>query len=531
MSKRPATGEEAAERSGPTASPDVQTSGGVLKGITARFQKQAIVVVHGMGEQRPMDTIRSFVETVWRQDPEATRNGMPDPTEVWSKPDERLGSFELRRITTRESAPSPGVFERGVRSDFYELYWADLTAGSPWDDFVSWLSSLLLRNPFKTVPAAVLSAWIALWVVTIVFVLIGIWALIPPKTEIFGWKVPDGGQWRWLVLAVIAAATVALHKVVNQTFGRVVRYTQATPSNIAARQAVRERGLALLETLHGDRQYDRIVLVGHSLGSILAYELLAFFWARQSGARRVSEGSPEFNALQRLEQAAAALEKNAADAAALEAWSIAQRDLRLSMASRPAPNPSNPSTVDRRWIISDFVTLGSPLTHAEFLLAANKEDLTRRQREREMPTAPPIREVLDPADREAAIAAGGFPISADPRESRLFCYPWRDEGKNWDLHHAAVFAVVRWTNIHDPARHIIFGDLISGPLRPVFGPAIRDINLQALRGESSRFSHTRYWHPEADEATLKALRAAVNIMDRPQPHETKPSLTTGGGGP
>ncbi|TBD71605.1 hypothetical protein [Rhizobium ruizarguesonis] len=32
--------------------------GGVLR---ARFPKHAIVVVHGMGEKRPMDTIKAFV--------------------------------------------------------------------------------------------------------------------------------------------------------------------------------------------------------------------------------------------------------------------------------------------------------------------------------------------------------------------------------------------------------------------------------------------------------------------------------------
>ena len=43
------------------------------------------------------------------------------------------GSLELRRITTRESIASAPEFPAGVRTDFYELYWADLTAGTTWD--------------------------------------------------------------------------------------------------------------------------------------------------------------------------------------------------------------------------------------------------------------------------------------------------------------------------------------------------------------------------------------------------------------
>ena len=42
------------------------------------------------------------------------------------------------------------------------------------------------------------------------------------------------------------------------------------------------------------------------------------------------------------------------------------------------------------WLVSDFVTLGSPLAHASFLLANSKKDLEDRKRERELPTCPPI---------------------------------------------------------------------------------------------------------------------------------------------
>jgi hypothetical protein len=58
-----------------------------------------------MGEQRPMDTLRGFVRSVWELDSKITANGLPNPADVWSKPDLRTGSLELRRITTR-SLPS-----------------------------------------------------------------------------------------------------------------------------------------------------------------------------------------------------------------------------------------------------------------------------------------------------------------------------------------------------------------------------------------------------------------------------------------
>ncbi len=124
----------------------------------AQRAMQAVLVIHGMGEQIPMDTLKSFVNAVWRKDDVITANALPDPTEVWSKPDDRTGSLELRRITTRESIASPPEFPAGVRTDFYELYWADLTAGATWDSLKAWVSGLLFR-PLRSVPPNVRLAW------------------------------------------------------------------------------------------------------------------------------------------------------------------------------------------------------------------------------------------------------------------------------------------------------------------------------------------------------------------------------------
>src|SRR5262249_60772417 len=76
---------------------------------------QAVVVIHGMGEQRPMDTIKAFVKAVWAADAVITANNLPHPSHVWSKPDIRTASLQSRRITTRESIPS-APSPRPVRS-------------------------------------------------------------------------------------------------------------------------------------------------------------------------------------------------------------------------------------------------------------------------------------------------------------------------------------------------------------------------------------------------------------------------------
>src|SRR5262245_16811846 len=138
------------------------SSAHVAPPASAKADMQAVVVIHGMGEQRPMDTVKGFVKAVWETDCNITANGLPQPSQVWSRPDTRTGSLELRRITTRESIPSAS-FPRGVRTDFYELYWADLTVGSTWDEFTAWVGGLLLRLP-KRVPRDLRTARGALWI-------------------------------------------------------------------------------------------------------------------------------------------------------------------------------------------------------------------------------------------------------------------------------------------------------------------------------------------------------------------------------
>ena len=451
---------------------------------------QAVVVIHGMGEQIPMDTIKGFVDAVWQEDDIITANGLPDPAEVWSKPDPRTGSLELRRITTRESIASPPEFPNGVRTDFYELYWADLTGGATWDLLKSWVSGLLFR-PLSRVPPNVRLAWIVLWLGSFLVVVLAIFAILPASV----WKgtsLSGLGSWQWLLAAAAVAITALVHQMGTSTFGRVVRYTRANPDNIAARAAVRDRGLKLLRALHDGPRYKRIVIVAHSLGTMLAHDLLSYFWAEREAARTINEGTPEFDALCALEHAAAQIELSPDDQARLTAYAVAQRALRLQLAGRAKPAANQP---DPRWLISDLVTLGSPLTHAEFLIAADRVDLDRRIAARELPRSPPYRERLDPNVLNRAQTTQAMPIANPPDQTRLMSYPVVNTNDIWMLHHAAPFAAVRWINVYDPAMLVFFGDVISGPLRHLFGPAIVDVNLKERRGnrQSWTFTHTEYW--------------------------------------
>ena len=209
---------------------------------------------------------------------------MPDPTKIWSKPDLHTGSLELRRITTRPTTPTEN-FPSGARNDFYELYWADLSGGSALSDVENWIFGLLWRNPFTQVPRVLRPVWLLLLLLTIAIFYLAAAAALKPTDAIFdlhpySWMTPFSS---WLGPALGALLGYCANALLVPYFGRVVRYTPATPQNIVARKNIRERGLALLNALH-DGSYDRIILVGHSLGSILGHDLLSYFWASQPAA-------------------------------------------------------------------------------------------------------------------------------------------------------------------------------------------------------------------------------------------------------
>jgi len=484
----------------------------------ANFPKQAVVVIHGMGEQMPMDTIKGFVRAAWETVTDLTANGLPNPAEVWSKPDVRTGSLELRRITTRQSIVTD-TFARGVRSDFYELYWADLSGGSTWSQVQDWIIGLLWRNPFTRVPRNVFLAWVVLWLIALSVIVLAIATVLPDPANIGSfnlWDHPPLEYLRsykgWQLGILTAALTWVASSFIVPYFGRVVRYTRAKPDNIAARKNIRDRGLALLAELH-KKDYERIIVVGHSLGSILAYDLISYFWANRPAARVVVQGSAEFDALKEIE--AALIDPRWPADPAVAAYREAQTKFARLLRRRPKLADGD---ADQRWLITDFITLGSPLSHAEFLMASSKADLKKRKDDREYPTSPPLREELDPATITKAKQAG-FALNAN--DPKLLAFPF---GTNmWQLHHAAPFAAVRWTNIYDPAFLVAFGDLISGPVAPVFGHGIIDKNLRKLRRcQSWRFTHTRYWTVPKSitrrvPERIKQLREALDLGGQRRP--------------
>ncbi len=277
-------------------------------------------------------------------------------------------------------------------------------------------------------------------------------------------------------------------KFVTRYFGDVARYVQAKPGNIKVRQAIRENGIKLLEDLNATGKYDQIILVGHSLGTIVAYDILNHLWARHNKLNGQDLTDKAIQTLQGLENIASTqCEREETNKKYRKKQEELFKEINRQCSDQLA------------WPISHFITLGSPLTHADFLMFANESVFTERKKDREIPTAPPVLE------------GGHF---------------WYKEGDSKHLHHGAVFAPTRWTNIYDKSSFIILGDIISGPIAPHFRTvkygeegfsSVQDVNVTISQRFLRRiFTHTAYWtwskkYKDKVPDHIGKLRAALNL--------------------
>lgn len=415
-----------------------------------------------------MSTLRSFVANVL---PASEEN----QSRLFSKPDRMSQSFELRRLVAEQSRRRPAT-------DFYEYYWAHHMEGTKLRHLWPSARAILLRWP-TNVPRQLRTLWLLSWLLAGGAIFLLLTHRVAP--DAVGSKTSRAA----ILLALLFALVQAF---ATKWLGDAARYLSPMPANIAIRHAIRSEGLALLRQLHDCRRYDRIVLVGHSLGSVIGYDILTIYWSELNTRHRKPNRAPQ-PCLQEVEERGRGLteESSVADVGAFQA---AQRALWLEQ--RGLGNP---------WLVTDFVTLGSPLAHAALLLATGPRDLRVRQDQRELPTCPPAGELRR---RNSEVERYHYPVkylvNGQPRSIRV-------------LHHAAQFAVTRWSNVYVPLRFGLLGDLVGGPLRPVFGPGVRDIAVtDGLLRFAPVLTHTRYWRGRSapsKKGRVSALRSLCNALD------------------
>jgi hypothetical protein len=306
-----------------------------------------------------------------------------------------------------------------------------------------------------------------------------------------------------------ASAVIGLYLIVNAAFlqsylGDAARYFRNSPGNVAVRRAIRKEAVDTLERLHTSGQYDRIVVVAHSLGTVVAYDMLRAYFSRVCGELPpIGELGADFDVIDGAKW-------QPEDKASMADKKTLRTMARATIACIAAATEKHLPTEQKHksWLVTDFVTLGSALTHAYFLMCVGKpekvlkseqdlkEDFARRVAEREFPTCPPKR-----LDQDGLLAF------ANPKT------------KTKQIHNGALFGLTRWSNIYFPRRQLFWGDAIGGALSPIFGYHIVDLAVSTKQaGGDDFFTHTAYWDVRRAPDTYQAphivtLRKAVDLAD------------------
>jgi hypothetical protein len=307
------------------------------------------------------------------------------------------------------------------------------------------------------------------------------------------------------------AAQWAFGGVALRYIGDAARYLTPEPENIESRSKIRAEGVTLLRQLHLSKRYSRIVVVGHSLGSVIGYDVLRHLWDElRFPSFEERKPQPEAKAFEAEIEGLVNPPEGSNPRAALQRYQEAQH--RLWREQRFLRTP---------WLVTDFITLGCPLTHAELLLEDPLISLDRRKLERELPTCPPT------SDDKGAHYEQKYDVSDGELTG-----PWTFRIPD----HAAVFASTRWTNLYFPHRLLFFGDIIGGPLAEVFGCGIRDVRVRPRapgwlartlvahvlywkQGPSGAASEDRESRKRTDRATgttdaIAALRSALQLESK-----------------
>ena len=346
---------------------------------SSKPKRCAVVLVHGIGNQSPMESLRGFVNAVWWLDPQVKRLGNP---QLWVKPLEQNEDYETRRITS-----SAGT--SGRRTDFYEFYWAHQTEGTRLSSVFWWLNRLYRRRPNR-IPETVALPHSAIGIA----MLGGVLGLALVAMLLLGSVMAlDGGGWQNMAFALLLLCAAALviglfwwlgSRVLVKVVGDASRYLTPDPENIAARSRIRASGIKLLRQLQSDERYDRIVLVGHSLGTVVALDMLSILWAEQ--VKELNKDNAEAKtAIEVVERTAEDLKASFLRMEKQEdSKSQNERDDRREAFRKAQCAYSATLAVAGiyAWKITDFVTLGSPLTHSSFLLVNDKEELQEADKDR-----------------------------------------------------------------------------------------------------------------------------------------------------
>jgi pimeloyl-ACP methyl ester carboxylesterase len=278
----------------------------------------AVLVCHGMGQQVRYETISSVAQALLKEAKAQGAKVSPVEVRLFEANDDLLARAEVKWSKA----------EKEHEVHIYEAYWAPLTEGKVtyWDAIKFlvhaalsglWWSKPFMRSKFqrwmfgepKDMPIGA-AVWISLLVVLLVLLLqVGVIAYVALALA-QQWKIavseplPSGGfidllqwlrplvpggassgfsWWRFILWVALVLETLFVRYFIVQFAGDVAAYISPYKDSKfdQLRHDIRKIGLNVGKLIYGFGattaaipEYRRIVMVGHSLGSVVAYDTL-----------------------------------------------------------------------------------------------------------------------------------------------------------------------------------------------------------------------------------------------------------------
>jgi hypothetical protein len=435
------------------------------KGKPKQTVRTAVVIVHGMGEQLPLDTLNQFIKTALPK--------VEGERRYFSRPERVTDSYEARRHLAAKQTKN-GKLLYG-QTEFFEYHWSYLMTDNKLGDLLPTVRRMLFRKP-STVPFGLRRVWWLVWTLIITLTAIVIIALIRGIVEEFTLAGILAATLPAIVAGILFRLLKSAGNVVTKSFVDVVRYLDRSPRSYEVRRAIRKGMIDLLRAIHDKDRYSRVIIVAHSLGAYIAYDAIAYLWPQMSKLHcgPISKSQPlPLRGLPELEAAAERVlqhpveEPNEDQMGELLHFRAKQFELWKGLREQGSP-----------WLVTDFISVGTPMYFAHLLYTKTRAEFDQLVRTAELPRCPP---------RHTDQTVEG-PDLAGVR------YGWNNQGRIV-LTHGAPFAVVRWTNLYFPAEKSWNGDWFGGPLRSLFGKGILDHSIMGnLPGRRTPgLAHARYF--------------------------------------
>jgi hypothetical protein len=276
--------------------------------LTKRSRRIAFIVCHGMGQQVPYETISMLTECMVQEAKAKKLQPLPEVTVararlVKNSPPLARAEFSVIReqLPSSRDAGIPETPQERIDVHIYEAYWASLTAGkATFRETVAFLVTAGFNGMSSRLRSITFKRWMfggfqdlpikpgTFVALALALISLGL-ALVPALYVANEWKEVLGEGFSLatlsahsvffvVTLAVAAAYTWLLRYALIEYVGDVAVYVSSYKISRfeETRNKIQETVGAVFRQVYQSEteQYDSVVIVGHSLGSLIAYDAL-----------------------------------------------------------------------------------------------------------------------------------------------------------------------------------------------------------------------------------------------------------------